>query len=89
MRSDISLHVSGREQRIRVPRVAWEDLLVDLPKYEIVYVEVEDDQPPSYDSSRKGKGAVEEKVVRGDEKHGLGGWMKGLFRHGHARDQHV
>ena len=41
-------------QRVRVPRLAWPELVRDLRKYELVHVSVDDDRPPSYRPLRRG-----------------------------------
>ncbi|KAI0313356.1 hypothetical protein OF83DRAFT_560612 [Amylostereum chailletii] len=90
-RASIRLHVAGADGagRVRVPRVAWAELRGDLPRYGVVYVEVamEEEAPPRYDGKRRSE---EKERGRGEEKDkekvdGLGGWMKGLFRHGHGQ----
>ncbi|KAI0030990.1 hypothetical protein K488DRAFT_87240 [Vararia minispora EC-137] len=46
--SRLSLHVMGRDQLIRIPKMAWTGVLLDLDKYEVIHVEVDDDAPPRY-----------------------------------------
>jgi len=45
-RDRIKLLVMGSDHLVRVPRIAWQAVLCDLPRYEVVHVQV--DQPPQY-----------------------------------------
>ena len=81
-RSRISLHVAGRDALVRVTAGAWSSVLKDLPKYEIVTVEIEqpvDDAPPQYDMPKGNseKLSSQYKDVRGRK--GAFSWLKALF----------
>jgi hypothetical protein len=69
-RERISLHVAGRSEPVRVPAVAWVRVLRDLPQYEVVVLEVEDDSPPEYRPSKEAAPRA---------KRGVFGWVRGLF----------
>ena len=53
-RDRITLHVGDVDRPVRVPRVAWEIITSDLPRYEVMHVQV--DTPPQYQGNGKGKG---------------------------------
>ena len=76
-RRRISFHVTGRDQIICVPRLAWSEILHDLPRYEVVFVEVDDDKPPMYVG--KTQSVVLEKESPMAEKMGVVGWFRALF----------
>lgn len=82
-RSRISLHVAGRDALVRVTGGAWSSVLKDLPKYEIVTVEIEqpvEDAPPQYDLP-KANGDKESSSPYRDirKRKGVFGWLKALF----------
>lgn len=59
----IHLFVGGADQLVRVPKMAWQLVMFDLPRYEIMHVQVDQlPPPPQYQSDGKGNWAV------GDEK---------------------
>ncbi|KAI0059621.1 hypothetical protein BV25DRAFT_1785443, partial [Artomyces pyxidatus] len=37
-RDRISFHVTGTDHFVRVPKMAWEAVLLDVPRYEVVHV---------------------------------------------------
>ncbi|KZV66853.1 hypothetical protein PENSPDRAFT_667471 [Peniophora sp. CONT] len=82
-RSRISLHVAGRDALVRVTGGAWSSVLKDLPKYEIVTVEIEqlvEDAPPQYDMPKTSSDKLSSspyKDVR--RRRGVFGWLKTLF----------
>ncbi len=62
-RSRIHLFVGIPEHQVRVPKMAWEIVLCDLPRYEYVNVQVDQPPPPpQYQGDVKGNWAG------GDEK---------------------
>jgi len=50
----ITLLVGVTNKFVRVPKVAWQIVLSDLPRYTHMYVQV--DSPPQYQGGGKGKG---------------------------------
>jgi len=55
-RDQISLHVGGSDQLVRVPKMAWQIILGDVPRYEVVHVHVNElPPPPQYQGDEKGK----------------------------------
>jgi hypothetical protein len=62
-RDRIHLFVGGADQIVRVPKMAWQLVLCDLPRYEIIHIQVDQlPPPPQYQSDGKGAWAS------GDEK---------------------
>lgn len=62
-RDHIHLFVGGADQLVRVPKMAWNLVMCDLPRYEIMHVQVDQlPPPPQYQSDGKGNWAS------GDEK---------------------
>jgi len=56
-RDQVRLLVTGSDDLVRVPRVAWSAILCDVPRYEVVHVQVEQvPPPPQYQGKGKGKG---------------------------------
>ncbi|KAH9980045.1 hypothetical protein BGW80DRAFT_1454588 [Lactifluus volemus] len=45
-RDRIKLLVTGSEHLVRVPKIAWQAVLCDLPRYEVVHVQVDQPSPP-------------------------------------------
>lgn len=45
-RDRIKLLVMGSDHLVRVPRIAWQAVLCDLPRYEVVHVQVDQPSPP-------------------------------------------
>lgn len=55
-RDQIRLLVKGSGELVRVPRMTWDAILCDLPRYEIMHVQVEQrPPPPQYQDKGKGK----------------------------------
>ena len=55
-RDQIRLLVTGSDHLVRVPRMAWSAVLCDVPRYEVVHVQVEPvTPPPQYQGKGKGK----------------------------------
>jgi len=55
--------VGGADQIVRVPKMAWQLVMLDIPRYEIMHVQVDQPPPPpQYQSDGKGNWAS------GDEK---------------------
>jgi hypothetical protein len=55
-RNQISLHVGGSDQLVRVPKIAWQIILGDIPRYEVMHVHVDQlPPPPQYQGDEKGK----------------------------------
>jgi hypothetical protein len=64
-RDRIQLFVGGADQLVRVPKMAWQLVMCDLPRYEVMHVQVDElPPPPQYQSDGKGNWAS------GDEKKG-------------------
>ena len=62
-RDRIHLFVGGADQLVRVPKMAWQLVMCDLPRYEVMHVQVDQlPPPPQYQSDGKGNWAG------GDEK---------------------
>jgi hypothetical protein len=62
-RDRIHLFVGGADQLVRVPKMAWQLVMCDLPRYEIMHIKVDQlPPPPQYQSDGKGNWAI------GDEK---------------------
>jgi len=56
-RDRISLLVGGTDQLVRVPKIAWQIVLSDIPRYEVMHVHVDQlPPPPQYQRDGKGKG---------------------------------
>ena len=54
-RDQIRLLVSGSGELVRVPRMTWSAVLLDIPRYEIMHVQVEQrPPPPQYQDKRSG-----------------------------------
>ncbi|KAI9447253.1 hypothetical protein F5148DRAFT_727492 [Russula earlei] len=54
-RDRITLLVGGSDQLVRVPKMAWHIVLCDLPRYEVVHVQVDQPPPPpQYQGDEKG-----------------------------------
>ena len=57
----IHLFVGGADQLVRVPKMAWQLVMCDLPRYEIMHVQVDElPPPPQYQSDGKGNWAIGE-----------------------------
>ena len=57
-RDQIRLLVTGSDNLVRVPRMTWSAILCDVPRYEVVHVQVEQlPPPPEYQGKGKGKWA--------------------------------
>ncbi len=62
-RDRIHMFVGGADQLVRVPKMAWQLVMCDLPRYEIMHIQVDQPlPPPQYQSDGKGNFAI------GDEK---------------------
>jgi len=56
-RDRIRLLVTGSDHLVRVPRMTWSAVLCDVPRYEVVHVQVDElPPPPQYQGKGKGKG---------------------------------
>ncbi|KAH9038324.1 hypothetical protein EDB85DRAFT_1860625, partial [Lactarius pseudohatsudake] len=56
-RDRIHLLVTGSDHLVRVPRMTWTAVLCDLPRYEVVHVQVEElPPPPQYQGKGKENG---------------------------------
>ena len=75
----LSLHVMGRDQLIRIPKMAWAEVLLDLDKYEVIHVEVDDDAPPRYHAGSFHLHAMARRPRSDSRGRGFLGWAKGLF----------
>ncbi|KAI0313355.1 hypothetical protein OF83DRAFT_1175745 [Amylostereum chailletii] len=62
--SSASVTDRARLGRVRVPRRAWAELVLDLRKYEVVHVLVDEDRPPSYKARRSGVVGWVKEVVK-------------------------
>lgn len=64
-RDQIRLLVSGSGELVRVPKMSWSAVLCDIPRYEMMHVQVEErPPPPQYQDKGKGKGDNNEKGRR-------------------------
>lgn len=53
-RDRIHLFVGGADQIVRVPKMAWQLVMCDLPRYEIIHIQVDQPPPPpQYQSDGK------------------------------------
>jgi hypothetical protein len=75
-RGRINLFVGNNpEHQVRVPKMAWQIVLCDLPRYEYVYVQVDQPPPPpQYQGDVKGNWAS------GDKKRARGGFFSSIKR---------
>ncbi|KAI0251003.1 hypothetical protein BJV78DRAFT_519627 [Lactifluus subvellereus] len=77
-RDRIKLLVTGSDHLVRVPRIAWQAVLCDLPRYEVVHVQVDQPSPPpqyqAKDTTRWG--SSDEKGRRSS---GLFSWIRKTF----------
>lgn len=54
-RDRIHLFVGGNDHCVRVPKMAWQLVMLDIPRYEIMHVQVDlPTPPPQYQSDGKG-----------------------------------
>lgn len=68
-RERISLLVKGPDQLVRVPKIAWNIVLCDLARYEVVRVQVDQlPPPPQYQGDEKGMDKVIDKPESAAEK---------------------
>jgi len=82
-RDRISLLVGGTDQLVRVPKIAWQIVLSDLPRYEVMHVQVDQlPPPPQYQSEGKvkGDGTWESDDKKGTPSKGFFASIKKLFR---------
>lgn len=76
-RDRIRLLVAGSDHLVRVPRMTWSAVLCDVPRYEVVHVQVEEQPPPpQYQGKGKGKWGSDEKGRRSS---GLFASIKRIF----------
>ena len=79
-RDQIRLLVTGSDHLVRVPRVAWSAVLCDVPRYEVVHVQVEQlPPPPQYQGKGKGKGKWGDNDDKGRRSSGLFSSIKRIF----------
>ena len=62
-RDQIRLLVSGLGELVRVPRMTWSAVLRDIPRYEIMHVQVEQ-RPPPPQYQDKGSGGLFSSIKR-------------------------
>jgi hypothetical protein len=82
-RDRIHLFVGGADQLVRVPGMAWQLVMCDLPRYEIMHIKVDQlPPPPQYQSDGKGSWALgDEKKDKKDKKPGRsGGFFSSIKR---------
>jgi len=64
-RERIQLFVGCSEQLVRVPKMAWQLVLCDFPRYEVVHVQVDQPPPPpQYQGDGTWAGGDEKKAKR-------------------------
>jgi len=77
-RDRIRLLVTGSDHLVRVPRMTWAAVLCDVPRYEVVHVQVEQlPPPPQYQG--KGKGKWGKNDEKGRRSSGLFSSIKRIF----------
>jgi hypothetical protein len=60
---------------VRIPRIAWQAVLCDLPRYEVVYVQLEQPTPPpQYQAKDMATWGKDDKKQRPSS--GLFSWIK-------------
>ena len=82
-RDRISLLVGGSDQFVRVPRIAWQIVLGDLPRYEVIHVHVDQQPPPpQYQGDEKGNvnGKRGSEDNKGRRSRGFFSSIKRIFR---------
>ncbi|KAI0290912.1 hypothetical protein BC826DRAFT_912794 [Russula brevipes] len=81
-RDRIHLYVGSADSRVRVPKVAWEFVLCDLSRYEVVHIQVDEPPPPpQYQGDVKGKWS-DDGNGKGRRSRGIFSSIKRLFRRG-------
>ena len=79
-RDQIRLLVTGSDHLVRVPRMAWSAVLCDVPRYEVVHVQVEPvTPPPQYQGKGKGKGKWGDNNEKGRRSSGLFSSIRRVF----------
>jgi len=77
-RHRIRLLVAGSDHLVRVPRMTWAAVLCDVPRYEVVHIQVEE-QPPPPQYQGKGKGKWGNNVDKGRRSSGLFSSIRRMF----------
>jgi hypothetical protein len=79
-RDRIHLFVGGADQLVRVPKMAWQLVMCDLPRYEIMHIKVDQlPPPPQYQSDGKGIGDEKETKKKPARKGGFFSSIKRFF----------
>jgi len=79
-RDQIRLLVTGSDHLVRVPRMTWSAVLCDVPRYEVLHVQVEElPQPHQYQGKGKGKGKWGDNDDKGRRSSGLFSSIKRIF----------
>lgn len=79
-RDRIRLLVTGSDHLVRVPRMTWSAVLCDVPRYEVVHVQVEEvPPPPQYQGKGKGKGKWGDNNEKGRRSSGLFSSIRRIF----------
>jgi len=79
-RDQIRLLVTGSDHLVRVPRMTWSAVLCDVPRYEVVHVQVEEvPPPPQYQGKGKGKGKWGDNNEKGRRSSGLFSSIRRIF----------
>lgn len=79
-RDRVHLLVGGSDQLVRVPKVAWQLVLCDLSRYEVVQVQLDEPAPPpQYKSKDKGKGIWGSKDAKNQKSNGFFSSIKRIF----------
>ena len=79
-RDQIRLLVTGSDHLVRVPRMTWSAVLCDIPRYEVMHVQVEPvPPPPQYQGKGKGKGKWGDNDDKGRRSSGLFSSIKRIF----------
>jgi len=77
-RDQIRLLVTGSDHLVRVPKMTWSAVLCDIPRYEVMHVQVEPvPPPPQYQG--KGKGKWGDNNEKGRRSSGLFSSIKRIF----------
>ena len=79
-RDQIRLLVTGSDNLVRVPKMSWTAVLCDVPRYEVVHVQVEQvPPPPEYQGKGKGKGKWADNNDKGSRSSGLFSSIRRIF----------
>jgi hypothetical protein len=79
-RDRIQLFVGCSDQLVRVPKMAWQLVLCDFPRYEVIHVQVDQPPPPpQYQGDGKGNWPSGDDKVKPPRSRGLFSKIKRTF----------